>query len=58
MPINLAEEIAAFMTFYAIYPGLDYHGAKAAYLCHETSEDPYVSAESAVEMQQALGAAW
>ena len=55
--INLAEEIAAVVTFYATYPGLDYHGAKAAYLCHEASEDPYVSAESAVEMQQALGAA-
>jgi hypothetical protein len=28
--INLAEEIAAVVTFYATYPGLDYHGAKAA----------------------------
>ena len=56
MSINLAEEIAAVVTFYATYPGLDYQGAKAAYLCHEASEDPYVSAESAVEMHQALGA--
>jgi hypothetical protein len=30
MSINLAEEIAAVVTFYATYPGLDYHGAKAA----------------------------
>ncbi|EFH83675.1 dienelactone hydrolase family protein [Ktedonobacter racemifer] len=57
MSINLAEEIAAVVTFYATYPGLDYHGAKAAYLCHFAEEDPYVSAESAVEMEQALGAA-
>ena len=57
MSINLAEEVAAVVTFYATYPGLDYHGAKAAYLCHFAEEDPYVSAESAVEMQQALGAA-
>lgn len=45
------------MTFSATSPGLDSHGAKAAYLCHEASEDPYMSAESAVEMEQALGAA-
>ena len=57
MSINLAEEIAAVVTFYATYPGLDYHDAKAAYLCHFAEEDPYMSAESAVEMQQALGAA-
>src|SRR5947209_4888384 len=30
MSIKLAEEIAAVVTFYASYPGLDYHGAKAA----------------------------
>jgi carboxymethylenebutenolidase len=57
MSINLAEEIAAVVTFYATYPGLDYHGAKAAYLCHFAEEDPYVPAESAVEMEQALGGA-
>src|SRR5215467_7425749 len=32
MSVNLAEEIAAVVTFYASYPGLDYSGAKAAYL--------------------------
>lgn len=57
MSINLAEEIAAVVTFYATYPSLDYHGAKAAYLCHFAEEDPYVPAESAVEMEQALSAA-
>jgi carboxymethylenebutenolidase len=57
MSIKLAEEIAAVVTYYATYPGLDYHGAKAAYLCHWASDDPYVSSESAVEMEQALEAA-
>ncbi|GHO41948.1 dienelactone hydrolase family protein [Ktedonospora formicarum] len=57
MSINLAEEIAVVVTFYATYPGLDYHSAKAAYLCHFAEKDPYVSAESAMELEQALGAA-
>lgn len=57
MSINLAEEIAATVTFYATYPGLDYRGAKAAYLCHFAENDPYVSAESVAEMERALWAA-
>ncbi|HLY29758.1 MAG TPA: dienelactone hydrolase family protein [Ktedonobacterales bacterium] len=57
MSINLAEEIAAVVTFYATYPGLDYHNAQAAYLCHFAEHDPYVSAESAAELEQALRAA-
>jgi len=57
MSIKLADEIAAVVTFYATYPGLDYHGAKAAYLCHFAEDDPYVSAKSVAEMEQALQAA-
>lgn len=57
MSINLPEEIAAVVTFYATYPGLNYHDAKAAYLCHFAEDDPYVSAESAVDLEQALRAA-
>jgi len=54
MSIHLPDEIAAVVTFYATYPGLDYHDAKAAYLCHFAEDDPYVSAESVAEMGQAL----
>ncbi len=57
MSINLADEIAAVVTFYATYPGLDYRDAKAAYLCHFAEDDPWESAESVAEMEQALQAA-
>ena len=57
MSIDLAEEIAAVVTYYATYPGLDYHNAKAAYLCHFAEDDPYISAESAMGLEQALEAA-
>ncbi len=40
------------MTFYASYPGLDYHSAKAAYLCN----DPFEPVESAAAMEQELRA--
>jgi carboxymethylenebutenolidase len=56
MSVNLAEEIAAVVNFYATYPDLDYRGAKAAYLCHFAEHDPYESAESVVQMEQALRA--
>jgi carboxymethylenebutenolidase len=54
MSITLAEEIAAVVTYYAAYPGLDYRGAKAAYLCHFAKDDPYVSAEEAAGLERAL----
>jgi carboxymethylenebutenolidase len=57
MSINLPGEIAAVATFYATYPGLDYHGARAAYLCHFAEDDPYVAAAAIAEMEQALRAA-
>lgn len=54
MSINLAEEIAAVVTFYATYPGLDYRNAKASYLCHFAEDDPFVPAEEAAEMERSL----
>ncbi len=57
MSVNLAGQIAAVVTFYATYPGLDYSRASAAYLCHFAEDDPYEPAESVVEMEQELKAA-
>ncbi|HJT55349.1 MAG TPA: dienelactone hydrolase family protein [Ktedonobacteraceae bacterium] len=55
--VNLAEDIAAVVTFYASYPGLDYSSAKAAYLCHFAEHDPFEPAESVAEMEHDLQAA-
>ena len=57
MSVTLAEEIAAVVTFYAAYTGPDYSSAKAAYLCHFAEDDPFESAESVAQMEQALQAA-
>jgi carboxymethylenebutenolidase len=57
MSVTLAEEIAAVVTFYDSYPGLDYRRASAAYLCHFAEDDPFKPAESAAEMGQELQAA-
>src|SRR5437763_2912503 len=57
MSVTLAEEIAAVVTFYAAYPGLDYRRASAAYLCHFAQDDPFEPAESVAQMEQALQAA-
>ncbi len=57
MSVNLAEEIAAVVTFYASYTGPDYGSAQAAYLCHFAEDDPFEPAESVAEMEQALRAA-
>jgi carboxymethylenebutenolidase len=57
MSVTLAEEIAAVVTFYDSYPGLDYRRASAAYLCHFAEDDPFHPAESAAEMEQELQAA-
>ena len=57
MSVNLAEEIAAVVTFYATYPGLDYSRALAAYLCHFAEDDPFEPTESVAEMEQELKAA-
>ena len=55
--VTLAQEIAAVVTFYASYPGLNYSGANAAYLCHFAEDDPFEPAESVAEMEQELQAA-
>ena len=55
--VTLAQEIGAVVTFYASYPGLDYSGANAAYLCHFAEDDPFEPAESVAEMEQELQAA-
>src|SRR5258706_2283295 len=55
--VTLAEEIAAVITFYATYSGLDYRRASAAYLCHFAQDDPFEPAESVAEMEQELQAA-
>jgi carboxymethylenebutenolidase len=57
MSVQLADEIAAVVTFYAAWAGPDFRTAKAAYLCHFAEHDPYQSAESVAEMEQALHAA-
>src|SRR5437660_7382344 len=54
MSVTLAEEIAAVVTFYDSYPGLDYRSAKAAYLCHFAQDDPFQPAESRAAREQAL----
>ena len=57
MSVDLAEEIAAVVTFYATYSGPDFTRAKAAYLCHFAENDPFEPAESVAEMEQTLQAA-
>jgi carboxymethylenebutenolidase len=57
MSVDLAEEIAAVVTFYATYSGPDFHRAKAAYLCHFAENDPFEPAESVTEMEETLEAA-
>lgn len=54
MSIRLAEEVAAVVTYYATYPGLDFRGAQAAYLCHFAGDDPFNSAEEVASTERAL----
>lgn len=57
MSVNLANEIAAVVLFYAAWPEPDFRQARAAYLCHFAENDPYQSAEVEAEMVQAIQAA-
>ena len=57
MSVNLAEEVAAVVTFYASYTGPDFSRAQAAYLCHFAEDDPFEPAEAAAEMERTLQAA-
>jgi carboxymethylenebutenolidase len=54
MSANLPKEVAAVVTFYAVYTGPDYRSAQAAYLCHFAEHDAFEPAESVAEMEQAL----
>jgi carboxymethylenebutenolidase len=55
--VTLAEEIAAVVTFYDTYPGLNYRRASAAYLFHFAEDDRFLPAEKAAQMEQELQAA-
>src|SRR5262249_14697123 len=52
--VTLAQEIAAVVTFYDAYPGLDYSRASSAYQCHFAEEDPFGANERGAEMAQQL----
>jgi carboxymethylenebutenolidase len=54
LSVTRADEIAAVVTFYATYPGLDYRRAQATYLCHFAEYDPFEPAESVAEMERDL----
>jgi carboxymethylenebutenolidase len=54
MCINLAQEIAAVVNFYAAYSEPDYSRAKAAYLFHFAEHDAYEAAESVAAMERVL----
>jgi carboxymethylenebutenolidase len=54
MSVNLADEIAAVVTFYAVWAEPDFRRAKAAYLGHFAEDDPYAPADSIAEMEQVL----
>lgn len=54
MSVSMADEIAAVVTFYATYTGLDYRRAQAAYLCHFAENDPFEPAESVAELEKDL----
>lgn len=57
MSVQLADEITAVATFYAAYSAPDFRRARAAYLCHFAEDDPFVSSEEVVEMEQTLSTA-
>lgn len=52
--VRLTEEIAAVVTYYATYPGLDYSRAPAAYLCHFAEDDPFEPAEQVRQFEEEL----
>ena len=55
--VELADDIAAVVIFYATYTGLDFSHAQAAYLGHFAENDPYEPAESVTQLEQELKAA-
>lgn len=57
LSVDESEEVAAVVVFYDAYPGLDYHRARAAYLCHYAEDDTFVPTETAAQMERELRAA-
>ena len=57
MSVNLAEEVAAVVTFYVAWSGPDFSRSKAAYLCHFAEDDRFEPAGASAEMAQAIQAA-
>ena len=57
LSVKEAEEIAAVVTFYCAYSGLEYSRARAAYLCHFAENDPFYPPEAFAEMAQEIQAA-
>ena len=57
LSVSAPEQVAAVVTFYATYPGLDYRDARAAYLCHFAEHDPFEPEESVTALEQDLRAA-
>lgn len=55
--VNLPEEVAAVVIFYATYTGLDFGRAQAAYLFNLAQDDPFEPPESVAAMEQELQAA-
>jgi carboxymethylenebutenolidase len=51
-----ADEVAAVVTFYTIYTGLDYSRTKAAYLCHFAAHDAFDPPEAVAKMEQEIRA--
>ncbi len=57
MSVNLAQDIAAVVNFYASNPEPDFSKAQAAYLFHFAEQDSYEPAEAVAAMEQTLKAA-
>ena len=57
LSVKEAEEVAAVVTFYCAYTGLDYSRAKVAYLCHFAEHDPFDPPKAFVETEQEIKAA-
>ncbi len=57
MSVELADEVAAVVVFYAAWSGPDFARAKAAYLCHFAEQDDYEPAEEAAKLESTLQAA-
>jgi len=55
--VEVSEQVAAVVLFYATYTGLDFAAARAAYLGHFAENDPFEPPESVAELERELQAA-